>query len=107
MKKLSFLLQGSYSALCLLDIAICLVYQATYHTEIGNLCAAVALPLTCILFFAPAMPLSLILNIRAVFRQNKQAKHTFWMIWTIVSPILYIVFFLCTVCVFVGITGGI
>ena len=70
----SLILQGVYTAGCILDIILCLFYQASYKTSFGRQCAYLALHLTVILLLVPALPLSLIWNIRAT--PPRQAEDT-------------------------------
>lgn len=108
MKKASLILQGVYCAACVLDIILCLVYQNNVETLLGLKCADWALSLTIILFFAPAMPISFILNILAMPpKQSERAERGRWLIWTIISPIIYLIFCISVICIFVVTTGGI
>ena len=112
MKKLalsSIIIQGVYCVACLLNIVICLVYKSAYTTEIGRLCADIALPLTGILSIIPAMPISFIFNLCAKPRKesNTPRCNRLWITWTVLSPILYIVIWVTMVCVFVYATGGV
>ena len=104
----SLILQGVYTAGCILDIILCLFYQASYKTSFGRQCAYLALHLTVILLLVPALPLSLIWNIRATPpRQAEDTRRGCWMAWTIASPLFYILCWTVAMCVFVAATGGV
>lgn len=104
-KHASFILQSIYCAACIFDIILCLIYYNRFETAFGRQCADWALGLTGILFFVPAMPISFILNILA--KPPERAGRVRWLIGTILSPVIYLVFYFAAVCVFIAATGGI
>ena len=104
----SFILQCLYSVFCVLDIIICLVYYHSFDTVLGDNCAQLALRLTGILFFVPVMPVGIILNILAIPPRQPEGKdRKRWITWTILSPVLYLLFYFLVICVFVATTGGV
>lgn len=108
LKISSFILQGIYSAFCVLDIVLCLTYQHYFDTSMGRKCAYWALDLTSILFFVPIIPISLVINILAMpLRQLEPIGRKRWLIWTIISSVVYMIFYIITICVFVATTGGV
>jgi len=108
LKISSFILQGIYSAFCVLDIILCFIYHYNFNTSFGGECAHLALDISCILFFIPAMPIGILLNILAMpSKQSEQTERKRWIIWTIISPGIYLIFYLSAVCIFVAITGGV
>lgn len=108
LKISSFILQGIYSAFCIFDIIICLIYYYNFDTYLGRKCAYFALDLTGILFLIPAMPVGIILNLLAMPpTQPDKAERKRWMIWTIISPGIYLTFYVATVCIFIAVTGGV
>ena len=108
LKMASFILQSIYCMGCIFDMILCLTYRNSFGTFFATQCAHWALKLTGILFFVPAMPISFILNILAQPpKQSERTERRRWLIWTIISPVIYLVFFISAVCVFVATTGGI
>ena len=108
LKISSFILQGVYSAFCVLDIILCFIYYYNFDTSFGRECAHLALDLSCILFFIPAMPIGIILNILAMPpKQLEQTERKRWIIWMIISPGIYLVVYFVAVCIFVATTGGV
>jgi len=104
----SFAVQGIYSILCILDVIICLIYKQNFDTALGSKCAYWALDLTGILIMLPALPIGIILNILAMPpKQIETTNRKRWIIWMIISPCLYLLFFFFAVCVFVATTGGV
>lgn len=106
MKISSFILQGIYSAFCVLDMIICFVYKYNFDNALGTKCASLALDLTGILFLLPALPIGIILNILAMPPKQTEGRKR-WIIWTIISPCLYLIVYFTAVCVFIAITGGV
>lgn len=107
-KVLSFTLQGIYVAFCILDIILCFVYRYNFDTSFGSKCAYFVLELTCILAIVPAMPLGILLNVLAMpEKQLENEGRIRWIIWTICSPILYILFCLGAMITMVVTTGGV
>ena len=108
LKMMSLTLQGIYSAFCILDIVICIVYHYNFNTLWGRECAYFALKLTGVLFLVPAMPLGVIFNILALpKKQSERAGRRRWLIWTICSPFIYMLFFFAAVCTLIATTGGV
>ena len=102
-KTASFILLIAYAAFCFFDITICLIYRMNFDSAFGHKCAYLALYLTGALFLVPAMPIGLALNILAMPETNRKC----WLIWTIVSPAVYLACFFVTLIVFVATTGGV
>jgi len=105
---LSLTAQCIYGILCLIDIILCLVYRANYNSSYGRTLAHFVLNYTCVLFFLPAMPVGVMLNLCAL-RKRRLDGHPRkgWFAWTILSPIVFIVCFLAALMVFVTTTGGV
>ena len=104
----SLIVQGIYGILCLIDIVLCLVYQSNYDSSIGRTLAYFVLDFTGVLFVLPAMPIGIILNICTLDkRRSNGAPCKGWMIWAILSPVVYIVCFFAAAIVFVATTGGV
>lgn len=108
LRLLSFILQSTYSAFCILDIIICLIYNYSFGTAFGSKCAHWALHLTGIIFLVPALPIGILLNILAMPpRQTETTYRKNWIIWTIISSCLYFILCFAAVCIFVVTTGGV
>lgn len=108
LRLLSFAVQGIYNILCILDVILCLIYKYNFDTTLGSKCAYWALDLTGILFLLPVLPIGIIINILAIpTKQTETTNRNCWIIWTIISPCLYLLFYFSAVCVFVATTGGI
>lgn len=104
----SLILQSIYGILCLLDIVLCLVYWINYDSSIGHTLAYFVLDFTGVLFVLPAMLIGTILNFCALRKRRLEGMpHKGWVIWTILSPVVYIVCFLAALMVFVATTGGV
>ena len=103
----SAIIQGVYSVFCLLNIALCLIYKGTHATEMGSLCASIALNLTGILSIVPAMPISLFFHICARPQTDNALIRRRWLTQTVFSPILYVILWGIMIIVFVATTGGI
>ena len=104
----SLVVQIIYGILCLIDIVLCLVYRSSYDSSIGRTLAYFVLDFTCVLFVLPAMPIGIILNICTLRkRRSNGVPRKGWMIWTILSPVVYIVCFFAAIMVFVATTGGV
>ena len=104
----SLIVQCIYGILCLIDIILCLVYRGNYDSYYGRTLAYFVLDYTCVLFFLPAMPAAAILNLCALRkRQLESQPRKGWLVWTILSPVVFIVCCLVAVGVFVATTGGV
>ena len=104
----SFAVQCTYGILCLTDIILCLVYRSNYDRSYGRTLAYFVLDYTGILFVLPAMPVGVILNLCALRKRRLDGRSCKgWLIWTILSPVVYIVCFLAAEIVFVATTGGV
>ena len=106
----SLIIQSIYGILCLVDIVLCLIFQNNYGSSIERTLtyAYFVLDFTCVLFVLPAMPIGIILNICALRKRRLEGiDHKSWLIWTILSPAIYVVCFLAAVIVFVATTGGV
>lgn len=106
-KIASFIIQSVYCAACIFDVVLCLVYRSNFETSLGSDCARWALDLTGALFFVPAMPVSLILNILAMPSGQAEQMRKRWQVWTLFSPVVYALFYFVAVCIFIATTGGI
>ena len=109
-KSISLIIQGIYSVFCLFEIILCLVYRGSHDTEIGSVCAEMALHLIffLFLFLLFAMPISFTLNILArPHKEDSRSRCVGWLSWIIVSPILYIILWTISLGVWISITGGI
>ena len=106
----SLCVQGIYSGLCVTDMVLCLTYVLNWDNELGRRCADIALGATVHLFFLliPVVLLSTILNLCAL-RERKlaQVPRGGWLVWTILCPAVYAVFWAAAGCVFVASTGGV
>ena len=104
----SLVLQGIYCVLCVTDIILCFVYRSNYSTPIGHALACFVLNFTGALFLIPAMPIGMLLNILALRkRELKGISRKKWIIWTIFSPVIYVVCCMVTCIIFVATTGGV
>ena len=104
----SLIVQCVYGILCLTDILVCLIYHNNYDSSYGYTLAYFALHFTCILGILPAMPIGILLNVCAHKKRKIECMpRKGWIIWSIVSPIIYIVFFLAALSCFVSTTGGV
>ncbi len=104
----SLIIQSIYSILCLIDIVLCLVYRSNYDSSIGRTLAYFVLDFTGVLFVLPAMLIGTILNFCALRKRRLDGMpRKGWIIWTILSPVVYIVCFLVALMVFVATTGGV
>ncbi|MBR2132846.1 MAG: hypothetical protein IJ955_10015 [Oscillospiraceae bacterium] len=107
-KHLSFILQGIYCAACICDMILCLTYRQNFDTVLGHTCADWAFNLTGILFFVPAMPIGIVLNLLAMPpRQSQSTQRKRWLIWSVISPMIYLICCISAICVFVATTGGV
>ena len=104
---ISVVIQGVFFAACLLNVAICLIYQSSYDTEMGGLFAEIALHLTGILLLIPILPIVIVLNICAKPPKDNKTTRVRWLTWNILSPILYVVMCFITLGVFISTTGGV
>ena len=104
----SLIVQSIYGILCLIDIVLCLVYRSNYDSSIGHTLAYFVLDFTGVLFVLPALLIGMILNFCALRKRRLEGMpRKAWMIWTILSPAVYIVCFLAALMVFIGTTGGV
>ena len=104
----SLAMQIIYAILCIIDIVLCFVSQSNYDSFGGLTLANFLLDFTFVLFFLPAMPIGIILNICTLCkRKSAGLPRTGWLIYTIISPFIYIACFWVAVIVFVITTGGI
>ena len=104
----SVVVQGLYALLCAIDVVLCLVYQSNYDSAIGHALAYFALNFTGFLLLLPAMPIGLVLNVCAFFKRRAEGTpRKGFMIWTIFSPIFYIMCFLIAAITLVATTGGV
>lgn len=105
---LSIILQILYGIHSMSDIVLCFLCCYTSDDSIARTLAYLALNLTGSLFVLPTMPIGIILNICALRKRKLEGiPRKEWMVYTILSPIIYIIFFLAAVIVFVSTTGGV
>ena len=110
-KIISFVLQGSYSAVSLFFVLVCLVFQSMESIKMINLFLLImelTLLLLIFLFFT-LLPLSFVINTHNAISsfRDKSRWRIFWIVWTLISPIIYFVFFALSGGTFVGVTGGV
>ena len=101
-KRISLSLQLCYAMACAVVLGLCWGYVENP----GRVLADWLMNLTCLLLVFPAMPVSLVLNIR-VLRGMSQGKRGKWLAWTILSPVVYILLWSIVCATFVGVTGGV
>ena len=92
---------------CCLIVVICMpIYTAFYTTDFGVFCFKVGAILTLVSTFNPIGLLGTIMNFVGCFSTDlkKSTKH---LIWTVVSPIVVVCFWLLAVCFFVHHSGGV
>lgn len=107
LERASWILQGVYSALCLLSIALSLLCRYD-QPWLGRQMPDFLMGLTCLLCLLPAMPIGVALNIYAARdRDAGGAPMKGSLIWSILSPVLYIACSLAAIIVFVACTGGV
>ena len=102
MKRISLALQAGYAIACAMVLGLCLGYLENPDRVLADW----LMNLTCLLLVFPAMPVSLVLNIR-VLRGMSQGKRGKWLAWTILSPVVYILLWSIVCATFVGVTGGV
>ena len=109
MRLVNLLVQGIYSLICLLEVILCIVYQIMGAVKGDGLLFLMLLPVLPMGAILIIFPMSLICNIRLVISDFKEKSHyrVFWLIWTFLSPILYITCFWFAAGLFVGVTGGV
>lgn len=95
-----------YCACCLIVLICMPVYTAFYTTALGSFCFKVGAILTLVSTFNPIGLIGTIMNFIGCFSTNlkESKKH---LIWTIVSPIIVVCFWLLAVCCFVYHSGGV
>lgn len=94
---ISLIVQGVFSLVCISDVILCTIYRQSFDTDIGRRCAYIALDLTgyIFLFFVIALPISLLLNIIALYHNDEpQKKRRRWKFWVVLSPVFYILFWI-------------
>ena len=108
--NISLVIQGVFSFACIADVVLCMIYRQAFDTDFGIRCAYIALDLTgfILLFLLISLPTSLVLNIGALLRNNKtQRNRLLWILWAVLSPIIYLLFWITSLCFFVDSTGGV
>ncbi len=110
LKLVSFITQGVYSFLCVLNIIIGILYFYNFDTAFGKKCSDVVLALSSVLFLEliPFVLISLICYLFA--RPDKQAEKKERVVriaWMIASPCLYFVCFFISIVVAIMLTGGV
>jgi len=104
----SLVIQLIYGALCGVEIVLCLVLQRGCDPDFERSLAFFVLDYTGFLLLLPAMPVGLILNICALRKRRQEGiPRKGWIIWTVLSPVMYILCFLTAIVFFVAATGGV
>ena len=110
LKLVSFITQGVYSFLCVLNIIIGILYFYNFDTAFGKTCSDVVLALSSVLFLE-LIPFVLISVISYLFaRPDKKAEkkeRVAWITWMIASPCLYFICFFISIVVAIMLTGGV
>lgn len=114
MKKIthnaSLSLQLIYTLVCFLNILNSFALKFTFGTSAEPLFGVLFTILTPALVGVwIALPLSLVFNVRKTLSSRREGSRRWvlWLIWTVVSPILYIVFFVLAAVTLVDVTGGV
>ena len=110
LKLSSIIVQWLYSAVCILEAILCLIYQGTdasFSREI--LSFFMVLLLLPSAFVIPPMITSLVFNVQEVISSYKEKSRTcfLWLAWTILSPIIYFTYSFLACGIFVDVTGGV
>ena len=95
---------------CLLEVIFCCVYRSVDQAVGGDiLLFIIVLLMYPISFGIIVLPASTIYNIKKVILnyKKKSPRRIFWLIWTILSPILHLVLFGLGGAWFVSVTGGV
>ena len=107
LERASWILQGVYSALCLVSIALNLLCRYD-QSWIDRPMLDFLMGLTCLSCLLPAMPIGVALNIYAARERDASgAPMRGSLIWSILSPILYIICSLAVIVAFASCTGGV
>lgn len=109
LKTHHFMIQAIYSAVCLVDVVICLLYRNLDNAFVDDvLLFAMLLLLLPVVSAVIVVPVSIVHNIQQVILsyKGKLPRRHFQLMWTIFSPILYVACFSVTAYLFVSITGG-
>ena len=104
--KIGTTLQLIYCFGCL-GVVICMpLYSAFYTTAFGEICFRIGEILTLVSTFNPMGLIGTIINFIKCFSTDlKKSKKI--LIWTIISPILIVLFWTLAVCFFVNHSGGV
>ena len=104
--KAGTILQLIYCFCCLV-VAICMpLYTAFYTTKFGDICFGIGAILTFVSTINPMGLVGAIINFSACFSSDlKKSKKI--LIWTILSPVLIVLFWMLAVCFFVYHSGGV
>ena len=95
---------------CLLEVIFCCIYRSVDQAVGGDiLLFIIVLLMYPISFGIIVLPASTIYNIKKVILnyKKKSPRRIFWLIWTILSPILHLVIFGLGGAWFVAATGGV
>ena len=95
---------------CLLEVIFCCVYRSVDQVIGGDiLFFMMGLLMYLMLFGIIVLPASIIHNIKKVISiyKQKSPRRIFWIIWTVLSPILHLVLFGLGGAWFVSVTGGV
>ena len=95
---------------CLLEVIFCCVYRSVDQVIGGDiLFFMMGLLMYPMLFGIIVLPASIIHNIKKVISiyKQKSPRRIFWIIWTVLSPILHLVLFGLGGAWFVSVTGGV
>ena len=105
LKIISFGFQGLYTLACVVMMILSGVFHNSLGTDIALELLDVLLDMSAWLLVIPAMPVGLLLNILAFPRGHAKEKTVKWLIWTLVSPILYIAAYLIALSAFLSAAG--
>ena len=103
-------IQGIYSAICFLEVILCLLYRSLDNALVdGTLSLFMALLLYPISVVFVIAPIGVVRNTRQTIASYKEkaSQRFFWLIWTILSPVLYFACFALAGISFVEVTGGV
>ena len=105
----SFSLQGSFTFVCLLQIALCLLYDNFSNAAVIDVTLYIMLLLSMLVFFSLFFVVLVCMgcNItKTVFSFKDRTHQRFlWLTWSIFSPVLCVACFWIACGLFVGVTG--
>lgn len=108
--KFFLITQIIYFIACLLEAIFCCIYASVDHA-VGSdmLLFIMVLLMYPISFGIIILPANIVYNIKKVISDYKQKspRRIFWLIWTLLSPILHLVILMLGGGWFVAVTGGV